>query len=94
VLSARLGDHLVVAKRNADRWFIGGITGERKKILEVEITLDFLPEGQTFTITSFEDGINADRQAMHYTKNTRQVRKDDKVKIKMMRNGGYAASIQ
>jgi alpha-glucosidase len=94
VLSARLGDHLVVAKRNADRWFLGGITGERKEAFEAEFTLDFLPEGQTFTLTSFEDGINADRQAMHYTKSSRQVRKGDTIKVRMVRNGGYAATIE
>lgn len=94
VLSARLGDHLLVAKRNAGRWFLGGITGERKEALEVEITLDFLPDGQTFTLTSFEDGINADRQAMHYTKSPRQVRKGDTIKVRMVRNGGYAAVIE
>jgi alpha-glucosidase len=94
VLSARLGDHLVVAKRNADRWFLGGITGERKEAFEAEFTLDFLPEGQTFTLTSFEDGINADRQAMHYTKSSQQVRKGDTIKVRMVRNGGYAATIE
>ena len=94
VLSARLGDHLLVAKRNGEEWFLGGITGERKEALELEVTLDFLPDGQTFTLTSFEDGINADRQAMHYTTSTRQVRKGDKIKVKMVRNGGYAASIK
>jgi alpha-glucosidase len=57
----------------------------------MEVALDFLPENQTFTLTSFEDGINADRQAMHYVKKVREVKKGDVVKIKMVRNGGYAA---
>ena len=70
------------------------MTAERKEPLELEITLDFLPEGQTFTLTSFEDGLNADRQAMHYVKNVREVRKGDVVKIRMVRNGGYAASLK
>ena len=49
---------------------------------------------QTFTLTSFEDGINADRQAMHYTKSSQQVRKGDTIKVRMVRNGGYAATIE
>jgi alpha-glucosidase len=93
VLSAKLGDHALVAKKSGQQWFLGGICGERENALELEITLDFLPEGQTFTLTSFEDGINADRQAMHYVKKTREVRKGDVVKVKMMRNGGYAATL-
>ena len=94
VLKADLGDHLVVAKRSGDEWFIGGITGEREQALELEIALDFLPEGKTFTLTSFEDGLNADMQAMHYVKNERQVKKGDVVKMKMVRNGGYAAVLK
>ena len=46
------------------------------------------------TLTSYEDGVNAPRQAMHYVKNTRKVTKDDTVKIRMARNGGYAAVIE
>ena len=85
---------LNLAKRNAETWYIGGMTGERKAPLEMEVALDFLPENQTFTLTSFEDGINADRQAMHYTKSSRQVRKGDTIKVRMVRNGGYAATIE
>lgn len=94
VLDAKLGDRLVVAKRNDDKWFIGGMTAEQKEPLEIEITLDFLPADKVFTLTSFEDGINADRQAMHYIKNVRQVSKGDKITIRMVRNGGYAAVIE
>jgi alpha-glucosidase len=70
------------------------MTGEREQNLELEVALDFLPEGKTFTLTSFEDGINADMQAMHYVKNERQVKKGDVVKINMVRNGGYAAVLK
>ncbi|MBQ3613161.1 MAG: glycoside hydrolase family 97 protein [Bacteroidales bacterium] len=94
VLEAKLGDYLVVAKRTGEEWFIGGMTAERREPLELEIALDFLPEGKTFTLTSYEDGVNADRQAMHYVKNVREVRKGDVVKIKMVRNGGYAANLK
>ena len=84
----------VLAKRNADKWYLGGMTAERKEPLEMDVVLDFLPEGKTYELTSFEDGANADRQAMHYTKNVREVRKGDTVKIRMVRNGGYAASLE
>ena len=93
-LSAKVGDHVVVAKRSGEQWFLGGMTAERQQPLEMEITLDFLPEGKTFTLTSYEDGVNADRQAMHYKKNVKSVKKGDVVKIKMVRNGGYAAVIK
>lgn len=94
VLSAKLGEHLVVAKRSGDEWFIGGISAEHKEPIEMDVPLDFLPEGKSLTITSFEDGINADRQAMHYVKKSKEVRKGDTIRIRMMRNGGYAAVIK
>lgn len=94
VLAAKLGEYVVVAKRNGENWFVGGIAGERNEPLDLEVSFDFLPEGQTFTLTSYEDGINADRQAMHYVKKEREVRKGDVVKIRMVRNGGYAAAIK
>ena len=93
VLSAELGEHLVVAKRSGEDWFIGGMTAERDCPLELELELDFLPEGEEFTLTSFEDGLNAHKQAMHYVKNVRKVKKGDLIKIKMVRNGGYAAKL-
>lgn len=93
-LSATLGDHVLVAKRSGERWFLGGITAERQEPLELEVTLDFLPEGKTMTLTSYEDGVNASRQAMHYVKREQEVRKGDTIKIKMVRNGGYAAMIK
>lgn len=93
-LSAKLGDHLIVAKKSGEKWFLGGMTAERKESLIKEVTLDFLPEGKEFTLTSFEDGSNADRQAMHYVKRVNKVRKGDTITIKMVRNGGYAAVIE
>lgn len=66
VLYAKVGEAVVVAKRKGEQWFIGGITGNQPQ--NIEIDLGFIPAGQSFTLTSFEDGINADRQAMDYKK--------------------------
>lgn len=92
-LDAKVGQHAIVAKRKGDRWYIGGMTNGEKKWREFEITLDFLGDGE-YTMTSYEDGVNAPYQAMHYIKNTRKVHKGDTIKIKMARNGGYAAVIE
>ena len=60
---------------------------------EFDIVLDFLGDGE-YTMTSYEDGVNAPVQAMHYIKNVKKVKKGDTVKVKMARNGGYAAVIE
>jgi alpha-glucosidase len=45
-------------------------------------------------MTSFEDGINADRQAMDYRKKEHQVNSSDKLNIKLVRNGGWVAVVE
>lgn len=90
-LAATAGEVAVVAKRKNQTWFIGGITNGKEKVREVELNFDFLQKGKTYTMTYFEDGINADRQAMDYRKKTVPVKWGDKLTIKMVRNGGWAA---
>ena len=93
-LAASAGELAIVAKRNGDQWFIGGITNGKQPERNTQISLDFLQSGKTFTMTYFEDGINAGRQAMDYRRKTMQVKSGDKIDIKMVRNGGWAAVIK
>lgn len=92
-LEAKAGEYVIVAKRKGDKWYVGGMTNGAETWRDFEIALDFLGDGE-YTMTSYEDGVNAPRQAMHYVKNTRKVRKGDTVKVRMARNGGYAAVIE
>jgi len=93
-LVADAGQIAVVAKRKGNTWFIGGITNSKEKERQVELNFDFLEKGKTYTMTYFEDGINAGRQAMDYRKKTMQVKAGDKTKITMVRNGGFAAVLK
>ena len=92
VLYAKVGEAVVVAKRKGEQWFIGGITGNQPQ--NIEIDLGFIPAGQSFTLTSFEDGINADRQAMDYKKKESTVNNQTRMTLKMVRNGGWAGTIK
>ncbi len=93
-LTATVGEVAVVAKRKGEKWFIGGITNGKENTREVELNFDFLQKGKTYTMTYFEDGINAGRQAMDYRRKTMQVKAEDKRTIKMVRNGGFAAVLE
>ena len=44
-------------------------------------------------MNSFVDGINADVMAMDYRMEESQVNKETRLRIKMTRNGGFAAAI-
>lgn len=92
-LKAVAGKFAVVAKRKGDKWYVGAINGSNEGI-ELEISLDFLTPGKNYTMTGFEDGINAFRQAMDYRKTQRRVDSTGKATLKIARNGGWAAVIE
>lgn len=92
VLQAKVGEYVVMARRSADgEWFLGAITNNRER--ELEVDLSFLPDGQKWLLTSFEDGINADRQAMDYRRQEREVTRTDRLVMKLARNGGWAGRL-
>lgn len=93
-LEAKAGEYVIVAKRKGDKWFIGGITNNGETKREFTVKLDFLNKDRSYQMTSFEDGINAGRQAMDYRCKSSLVKADEQLTIKMVRNGGFAAIIE
>lgn len=93
-LKAKVGEYVIVAKRKGEKWYIGGMTNNQKQQREFELNLDFLKDGKNYRMTSFEDGVNANRQAMDYRKKERDFKKGDKVTVRLARNGGFAAVIE
>lgn len=91
VLAAEAGQFIIIAKRKGQKWFLGGITNDKQR--ELDVTLNFLPEGMNMQMTSFVDGVNADRMAMDYRQEKTSVSKNTKLHIKMARNGGFAGVI-
>jgi alpha-glucosidase len=92
-LAAEVGEYLIVAKRKGDKWWIGGMTNNKEKKREFDVNLDFLTQGKSYNMTVFEDGTDADRQAMDYRIRQQQVKQGDKIHVKLARNGGFAARI-
>lgn len=90
-LEAKAGQYAIVAKRKGAKWFIGGITNSGEKERSFKLNLNFLKAGKSYKVTSFEDGINAGYQAMDYRKKNYEVKSNDIVEIKMVKNGGWAA---
>lgn len=94
VLEAKVGEYIVVAKRKGEKWFIGAITNGKESERTFTLNMDFLKVGKTYDMISFEDGINAGRQAMDYRKKTSRVSSKDPLQIKLVKNGGWAAILQ
>jgi alpha-glucosidase len=93
-LAAEAGQYAIVARRQGDKWWIGGITNNAEKTREFDVRFDFLPPGKTYRLTVFEDGLNAGRQAMDYNIRRQEVKRGDILPVKMARNGGIAARIE
>lgn len=90
VLSAKAGDYYVVAKRKGSRWFIGAITGDKPQ--DIEITLDFLDRNGH--LTYFQDGRNAHRIGVDYKKQQQNVTPQTRMKLHLVRNGGWCGVIE
>ena len=90
VLSAKAGDHYVVAKRKGSKWFIGAMTGDRAQ--DFDISLDFLKKGGH--LTYFQDGRNAHRIAVDYKRLEQDVTPQTKLHLHLVRNGGWAGVIE
>ena len=90
VLSARAGDHYVVAKRKGSRWFVGAITGDRPQ--DIDISLDFL--SASGRLTAFRDGANASRIAVDYKREEQDVTPQTRLSLHLSRNGGWCGVIE
>ena len=92
VLSAKLGEYYVVAKRSGDEWYIAGLNNSTAR--DVTVDLSFLGNGRKWTMSSFTDGPVADRIAMDYRYNESEVDAAQSITIHMTRNGGFAAKLK
>lgn len=90
VLQGKLGESIVMARKVDSNWYVGGMTDWNQR----EITLDFgfLSEG-TYEVTLFSDGVNANKQAEDYKKETFKVTSASMRKINMASGGGFAMTI-
>jgi len=90
VLEAAVGEYIVVARRNGNKWYLGGMTNDTPRTFE--LNLSFLSEG-SFNMESLSDGLNANMNANDYKLSTTSVSKTSKVKVEMIKGGGWAAVI-
>lgn len=94
VLSGKMGEYIIVARRQGNDWYVAGETNWESR--DVEVSASFLPAG-SYTITAFTDGINADHNATDYTvwkeHFTLPYSIDQTVTVHMASGGGFAAKL-
>ena len=96
VPNGEIGKYITTVRkeRGGDRWFIGSITNEEAR--NIDIALDFLDEGATYRAVIYEDGPNADYERNPYEMTIRQinVNKGDTLHLRLARSGGAAIRIE
>ena len=90
IISAKLGKHILLAKRSGDVWYIGGIA--HKEHIQ-NLKLDFLGDGE-YAMQAIQDGRNADQLAMDHKFVNQTVTKDSVINIKMVGEGGFVCRIE
>ena len=85
-LDGKVGEYIVIARRSGDKWYVGGISGQRSK--NVSLDLGFLGEGE-WTLELFKDGVNAGRHAEDYKREIRPA--GNTLEVNMAPGGGFVA---
>jgi alpha-glucosidase len=93
VLSAEIGDHVAIARKakGTGQWFLGAMGDEEAR--SVEVKLDFLEPGKSYTAEIYRDGDDADyrtekRHSIVIEK--KPVKAGDMLTLKMAPGGGQA----
>jgi len=94
VLNGEVGEFVTIARqdRNSDNWFLGAITNEDAR--EIEVDLDFLEAGKTYAARLYLDAEDAhwDKNPTAYTIVNKEVKKGETLKLKLAAGGGAAVS--
>jgi len=90
VLDAKMGDYVLIARRHGRDWYVGAMTDWTAR--ELNLDLSFLPSG-SFQMTSYQDGVNADRLGSDYKMVSTKVDHNSRFAIKLASGGGWAARI-
>ena len=91
VLDAKMGNHIVTARRKGSDWYIGGINGWAPISLELDLSpLNIKPGSE---IVLFSDGVNAHRNANDYRHSEQSFDSAEPLLINLSEGGGFAAKI-
>lgn len=92
IASGELGKYIVTVCKKDVNWYIGGMTNWDER--DVQLDFSFLPEGMSYTAVLFKDGVNANKQAEDYRKETIRIDKDSRLTLHLASGGGFAMKLE
>ena len=94
VINGEIGEFIIMARkeRNTDNWFLGSITDESKRT--IDISLNFLDEGKEYTAIIYSDDGNShwDKNPTAFRIKRKTVHSFDSLKLELATGGGTAIS--
>lgn len=92
VLNGEIGDYVTFARkdRNSEDWYLGAVTNEEPR--ELQVKLDFLEPGRTYTAQIYRDGPDADWKTNGHdiVIEERKVGAGDVLALRLASGGGQA----
>jgi len=94
VLNGEISNFITIARkeRNTDKWFLGSITDENER--GIEVSLDFLDIEKKYTATLYEDAEDShwDKNPTAYKIESKTVNSTDSLSLQLAPGGGTAIS--
>ncbi len=91
-LAGEVGDFVIFSRkdRNSDDWYIGAVTDEKAR--QVEVSLDFLDEDRSYTARVYRDGTDAHWKTNPYSIAIEEfeVNSESTLKLTLAAGGGTA----
>ena len=87
VLQGYPGEHITVVRKRGDDWYLGAMTSGTAR--SFEIALDFLENGN-YTAEIYADAADSDQFPKKIDIKSTRVKPGDKIKVKMVADGGLA----
>ena len=91
VLSGEVGDHIIMARKKGNRWYIGGMNNSEPK--NITIHLDFLPE-EKYTMNYFKDSPESNIDPTKILTGKTDLSGGEYYPIKMEKGGGFAGYVE
>lgn len=88
ILTAEPGNHIIIARRSKENWFIGGMNGETPRTISLK--LDFLDKNTAYRATIYIDKKNS----RDVQRKVAKVTSKDKLRVRFNSKGGCAITIK
>lgn len=90
VLYGKIGEYALIARKNADNWFIGGVNGEKSNSLTIKF--DFLGPGKNYKVKIYSDDPAVNTRT-HVRIDEIQVNSQSEYKVDLAANHGIAMQL-